>query len=627
MKLILPFIPILLSINLYAQSSLYMPKEFKKAYENKTRSYDGNPGEKYWQNNTSYTIEAEVEPGSWKLKGSEKMVYKNHSPDSLTELVIRTYANHYKKGAARAVQLPIETLTDGMILTDFTIDQVPVSLKTGNNVRNYSTYTVVRLNEPVPPGSSVTLEVKWTTEMPSVYVNRIGAYDNNSAFFGYWYPQIGRYDDIDGWDRMEYLASQEFNNDFADFDVKITVPGGFNVWATGTLQNPEKVLTVTEMRQYLKAKTSGEAVTIIPGNASPVKSKGKETWHYIASNVKDFGFGMSNTFKWIGNTVSIDGKEIFSNVVFDMAEGNAGDMLLEAQEKSLVYTSTTAPGIPYPYPAFTTFVGVNEFDGMEFPMIANNGMSDKAYENAAVTFHELAHTYFPFLVGINEVKYSWMEEGWANYFTIKFIQSYFKGSPSENAELNRSLDSYNRLAGSMWDLPLITPSFLLTYGQAHGLLSYRKSSFMYFTLENILGEATFQKCLQSYIHRWSGKHPTPYDFMFTFDEISQQNLEWFWNAWIFQPGYADLELSDFDKKTSKVNIKNIGGLPVPVILKLSYKNGTELLIENSAAIWSDGKTSVALDIANSENLKSVRLVTSHFPDADLGNNLLELERQ
>lgn len=602
-----------------------MPTEFKKAYEKKTRAYNGSPGENYWQNSSFYTIAAEIEPGSWKIKGTEKIVYTNNSPDSLRAIVIKTYPNHYKKGAARANQVPLETLTDGMVLTDFTIDKIPVSLDDGPHVINYSTYTMLKLSKPIPSGGSITLDLKWTTEMPSTYVNRIGAYDSNSAFVGYWYPQIGRYDDIDGWDRKEYLASQEFNNDFADFNVKIKVPEGYNVWATGTLQNPDKVLTAEELQLYIKAKTSHGAVTISSGTTSPIKSEGEETWHYTVSNVKDFAFGVSNTFRWISNSININGKKVISNVVFDVNENTRAERLLEAQEKSILFLSNISPGIPYPYPSFTTFIGITEFDGMEFPMLANNGLSSKEFLNTAVTYHELAHTYFPFLVGVNEVKYSWMEEGWASYFTIKFIQSYYQGKEEENALLNGNLLSYNRSAGSMWDVPLITPSFLLTFMPSHGQLSYIKPAFMYFTLENMLGEATFQKCLKTYINRWAGKHPTPYDFMFTFNEISNQNLDWFWNAWVFKPGYGDLGIVNIDIEKSKVVINNVGGLPLPIILKLTYKDGTEQLIERTAKVWSQGDNTIAIDIETIKNVASIQLVTTHYPDSDKTNNLLEIK--
>ncbi|MDO7172891.1 M1 family metallopeptidase [Mariniflexile sp. AS56] len=602
-----------------------MPVEFQAAYANNTRAYDGSPGEVYWQNFSSYTITAEIEPGSWKIKGAEKIEYTNNSPDSLRSIVIKTYPNHYKKGMPRSNQVPLETLTDGMVITNLTIDNVSVSIENNPDVEHFATYIKVHLPNPLPPKNGVTLNMEWTTEMPSKYVNRIGAYDKKSVFVGYWYPQIARYDDIDNWDEIEFLGIQEFNTDFADFNVKITVPNGYNVWATGSLQNPEEVFSDQQLKRYREAKTSRKPVTIIEGNNSPTESEGHEIWNYQASNVKDFAFGVSNTFKWKSQTVIVNDKEVMSNLVYDVDGNTTAERLLEAQEKSLTFLSNTSPGVTYPYSSFTTFIGVPEFGGMEFPMMANNGLSSREVENTDVTFHEIAHSYFPFFLGINEVKYSWMEEGWAIFFTTKFIQSYYKGGEDENTELNRNLNDLNKSAGSMWNVPLITPGYLLTYQPSHTQLAYRKSAFMYFTLENLLGEEVFEKCLKGYMERWSGKHPTPYDFMFTFSEISNRNLDWFWNAWIFQPGYGDLGLSDLDKNTSKVTIKNRGGLPLPIILKLTYKDGTEQLIERTAQVWSQDDNAIAIDIETIKNVVFIQLVTTHYPDSDNTNNLLEIK--
>lgn len=602
-----------------------MPIEFQNAYKNKTRVFNGNPGENYWQNNSAYTISVEIEPGTWKIKGREKIIYNNNSPDTLTLIIIKTYPNHYKNGMPRANRLPLETLTDGMLITDLTIDNTSVSMDNNPNVKIQSTYIEINLSNPVLPQSSVILNLNWTTEMPSIYVNRIGAYDDNSAFIGYWYPQIARYDDIDGWDRIEYLGIQEFNYDFASFDVKIKVPSGYNVWATGDLLNPSEVLTEEELKRYNKAKISNEAITIISGNNSPTKISGEEVWHYKALNIKDFAFGVSNNFKWISNTVVINDKEVMSSVVYDIKENSSAQRLLKVQEKGLQYTSNISPGIPYPYNSFTTFIGVTEFDGQEFPMLANNGISSKDVLNTNVTFHELVHTYFPFLVGVNEVKYSWMEEGWANYFTIKFIQSYYQGKEEEKAELNRNLKLYNKSAGHMWDVPLITPSYLLAYKPAHTQLAYRKPSFMYFTLENVLGKEVFEKCLKAYMNKWSGKHPTPYDFMFTFNTVSGQNLNWFWNAWVFKTGYGDLGITNVDLNKSKVIVSNIGGLPLPIKLQLTYKNGNEKYIEKTANIWNQGNESVLVDVDDIKNLTSVKLITNMYPDSDVNNNNLEIK--
>lgn len=618
---------ILLCFKVYSQNNLYFPVEISKAYKNNTRAIDGKPGKNYWQNSSAYKISVAIEPKTWKIKGNGEITYTNNSPDSLRSIIIKTYPNHYKKGMPRANPVPPETLTDGMKITDLSIDRALVSMNNNPNVTNYSTYIEVRLSNPVLPHSSVIINLKWTTEMPLIYVNRIGAYNDNSAFIGYWYPQIARYDDIDGWDKNEYMGTQEFNNDFASFDVHVKVPGGYHVWATGDLQNPVEVMDPEQLKRYNEAKISKEALTIIPGNNSPANIDGEESWHFKALNVKDFAFGVSNSFKWISNSVSINDKNVMSSIVYDLKDNSTAEKLLEVQKEGLLYLSDILPGISYPYNSFTTFIGVTEFDGMEFPMIANNGIGKKEVDNALVTFHELAHTCFPFYVGVNEVKYSWMEEGWATFFSIKFIQSIYKNENDKNAELKRNLDAYHQSAGAIWDVPLITPSYLLTYKASHSQVSYRKSAFMYFTLENMLGKKTFEKCLKTYINTWAGKHPTPYDFMLTFNTVSGQNLNWFWNAWIFKPGYGDLGIADVDIKNAKIIIKNAGGLPLPINLKLTYKNKNELYIEKTAEVWNQNNNSFAITIDDIKNLESATLLADMYPNSDISNDMFQIKTE
>ena len=614
----------LITLNLYSQNPLYMPVEFQKVYKSSTRALDGNPGEHYWQNFSSYNITASIEPGTWKIKGSETIEYVNNSPDTLYSIYIKLYPNHYKKGAPRANSIPLENITDGLQISKLTINNTSFDVNKSSDIRVLGTYIIARLKNPILPKSTALLNIHWTTEMPQTYVNRIGAYDKSSVFVGYWYPQIARYDDIDGWDKMEYLASQETNNDFSDFNVTIEVPDSYTIWATGILQNPEAVFSGDVLQRYNKAKTTDEPITILPGGTTPKTSNtDKKQWHFKADYVPDFAFAVSNNFTWISNTVTIENKKIASHLVFDTSQTSNVAYLIDVQKKSLEYLSTVYPNVMYPYTQFTTFIGVPEFDGMEFPMMANNGVSDKDYENTDVTFHELAHTYFPFYTGINEVKYSWMEEGWATFLTIKFLQDYYKNIPKGDAELHRNLNSYNKNAGSMWDVPLITPSYLLTLRSAHSQLSYRKPTFMYFTLEHLLGKDVFKTCLKKYMERWAGKHPTPYDFMNSFNEISNTNLNWFWNKWVFGHGYGDLGIAKFEN--SKVYIQNFGGLPLPVFLLLTYKNGKQVYIEKTASIWKDLDQNVtAIDILDADNLIDIKLIDDNYPDAEKDNNVLKI---
>lgn len=624
-----------------SQERLYMPLEFQKAYQNNTRSFDGKQGGNYWQNSSNYNIEVEVIPGSWKIRGKQTILFTNNSPDDLLEIVVKLYPNHYKKGGVRANQIPLINLTEGMVITNLKVGDniVPLNESTSTSnlahatkqkkvknkivVDEHSTFIKLELVKPILSKSEITFSMEWTTEMPSVYVNKIGAYDLKSAFMGYWYPQIAVYDDIDGWDENEYTGAQECYTDFGDFNVKIKVPKGNYVFATGNLENPKEVLSYPEFLAYEKSKKNTEKIEVLDGVSKKNKTDLYTVWEFKANNVRDFGFGVTNNFKWIANSIKINSKTISSNIVYDSKDDKYLKDLLSVQKKSIDFLSNNLPGVTYPYKSFTSFLGVPEFDGMEFPMMANNGFSKREISNNLMTFHELSHTYFPHWVGINEVKYSWMEEGWATFLTIKFGEYLYKGTKFENYQLKRAIRSYNNSAGQQGETPLFSPSNYMVIRNMHFQQSYRKPAFMYLALENLLGEKLFKTCLKEYINRWAEHHPTPYDFMFTFNDVSEQNLNWFWKTWVFDYGYADISIKEI--KEGKLIIENIGGLPVPLTLKLNYAGGKTEIIKKTPQIWSSGKDNISIAILDMGNLVSVELITDSFPDVNHSNNALKIK--
>lgn len=634
-----------LALCVYSQEAkpLYMPREFQEAYKNKTRAFNGDVGENYWQNSSDYVIEVEIVPGTWKIHGKQTISYTNNSPDSLSEIVIKMYPNHYKKGGIRANKIPLENLTNGMVISNLKVNDEVVNLGIDASVSNLahatkkknpssnisvsynSTFLTLEFNnKPIPPNSTTKLSMDWETEMPLIYVNKIGAYDKESAFMGYWYPQIAVYDDIDGWDKNEYTGAQECYTDFGNFNVKIKVPKGNYVFATGELLNAEAVLSPQEYEAYILSKTSPDSTRILNANTKDEIGNSKSTWHFKAKQVRDFGFGVSNNFNWLANITLIEDKKVSSNIVYSYKDEKNLRDLLNTQQKSIEYLSNELPGVPYPYQSFTSFIGVPEFDGMEFPMMANNGFSKREISNNLMTFHELAHTYLPHWVGINEVKYSWMEEGWATFLTFKFCQNFYKDTAFENYELQRAIKSYKRSAGKQWEPPLFSPSNYMVVRNMHFQQSYRKPAFMYLALEHLLGEERFKRCFKTYLNRWKEKHPTPFDFMFTFNDVSGENLNWFWKKWVFEYGYADLGLKKIEG--SKVVLENVGGLPVPVSLKLTYANNKTAIINKTPEIWSSGKSSVFIEIVNVEGLISVELISDSFPDVNTTNNLIEIKK-
>ncbi|OQY74860.1 MAG: hypothetical protein B6D45_06240, partial [Ignavibacteriales bacterium UTCHB3] len=391
----------------------YMPLNIKKAVENSTRSYDGKPGAKYVQNELSYKITAELHPTEGKVTGSEEIIFKNNFDATLEDLVFRLYQDSFKKGVMRDFQIDPADLHDGTIITNLKINGVPINPE-GDKVMRYGTTMSVKLDEPIPSGGSVAVSVSWEVQLPKINRVRMGKYNDSTFFVAYWYPQISVYDDLQGWDMSSYTMNHEFYNNFADFDVTITVPEGYLVWATGELQNPGEVYSDELLKLYNKAKGSEEVVHIISKEKkNELKTqKGKNRFHYTAKYVPDFAFTSAVDYLWDASVMTVDaktGRKTFISAVYNENSKDFYDVA-EIARKAIKYLSEDLPGVPYPYPAMTVFNGQG---GMEFPMMVNDGSTESYTSAVGLTSHEIAHTWFPFFMGTNEVKYAHMDEGWA----------------------------------------------------------------------------------------------------------------------------------------------------------------------------------------------------------------------
>ncbi|MDZ7624804.1 MAG: hypothetical protein U5J96_10225 [Ignavibacteriaceae bacterium] len=257
-NIIIALIIILLTSISLGQEKLFIPRNIQSAYEKGTRSPDGKPGKEYWQNSADYKIDVEVIPSTYEIIGNEKITYYNNSPDSLRRIVIRLYPNIFKKGSARDYSINPDAIADGVSINKIEIDGRSINLENRSIFRVTSTIAVIYLPEPVPPKSSIDLSIDWNFYLSPKATLRMGVYDSTAVFVGYWYPQVAVYDDIEGWDYNNYGGQVEFYNDFSNFDVRITLPNNFGVWATGELQNPEEVLSENIYERYSAAKESNE---------------------------------------------------------------------------------------------------------------------------------------------------------------------------------------------------------------------------------------------------------------------------------------------------------------------------------------------------------------------------------
>lgn len=603
-------------------SDLKTPKEIKKAYANQTRSYDGKPGINYWQNFSEYNIKAQIDPKSRLLSGSEQIVYFNNSPDTLKNIVLKLYQDMYKKGAARNTELNPETVTEGVKINKLIVDGNILSLNVDDkNISYQGTNLIIKLPSPLSPNSKVNINVDWSFIIPRGTDIRIGTYGESTFFVGYWYPKVAVYDDIRGWDMISYNAEHEFYFDYSNMSVEIKVPKGFGVWATGMLENPQEILNDVYLKRYNESLISDKLINIVTRQDSGKEvykhQNGFTTFKYSAKYISDFAFGMSDFYLWDGTSIELEpGKRVTCFSAYNPASDFFTQAAIMAK-RSIEFFSKEMPGIIYPYPQITVFNGDG---GMEFPMIVNDGQFSNTINDVYVTTHEIAHMYFPFYVGTNETRYGWMDEGMA-YFLPWDLQIEL----SKYDHRTRAAVGFSKWAGNEMDIPMILPS-ILSRDPHLSMMSYYKPALAYEMLESALGDELFSKCLKEFIARWNGKHPTPWDIFYTFEDVAKKDLNWFWNPWFFESHIPDLAIKDLktEKGKTKVLIENAGKLPVPIDLTLTLDDGTQTKLTASTSIWEIGNTEVWLDVDVKSKIKLIELLNKNIPDADGSNNKLEV---
>lgn len=604
-------------------STLNLPYNLLSVYSAGTRSLDGLPGKNYWQNKSQYKISAEINPETRELTGKETVLYFNDSPDTLKQLVLRLYPDIYRKGVARDFELSPSAVDDGMNIKSVSIGEKKI-IPGGETatVRREGTNLIIKLPAPLIPHSTLTMEAEWSYVIKSESPVRSGAYDETSYLVAYWYPQIAVYDDIDGWDELSYSGQVEFYNDFNDYNVEITMPANFLVWATGVLQNPAEVYSSGVYERYQTALTSDDVVNIVKEDdyksGSITAGKDKITYKYKAENVTDFAFGTSDHFLWDGSSLIVDkesGRRTFIDAAYNKLSKDFYGVALIAR-KSIEYLSYEMPGVPFPYPKITVFNGQG---GMEFPMMVNDGSAGELAGTVHLTSHEISHTYFPFYMGINERKYAWMDEGWATMLPCG-IQSRL--APGYDP-VSRNAQSYSESAGREFEQPCMVPSYILK-APAYRVASYRRPGAAYTILKDMLGETTFKKALHEYMKRWNGKHPIPFDFFFTFNQVAG-NLDWFWKPWFFEHKYPDLsiEYSGIGNGNAEVKVTNRGGIPVPVQITAHYSDGTdEIIYDKTAKQWADGNVELMVNFKPKAKIQSLELGNTSIPDVNTKDNVI-----
>ncbi|MCF6365304.1 MAG: M1 family metallopeptidase [Bacteroidales bacterium] len=624
MKNLTFIILISISINTFAQktSELYMPKEIKRAYENGTRSYTGEAGENYFVNKIDYSIKAEFNPKTRLLNGKETITYTNNSSDSLEYFYFNIYQDIYKKGNMRDWDIGTADLTDGVQITKIVYQGQEIDINS-KNIRNNSSILRIKLPVKLAPGKKADIKINWNLLFPGTVTIRMGTYNKDNFFIAYWFPKVAVYDDIEGWNTHGHSGSQEFYNDFGNYDIEIKVPGDYQIWATGILQNTKDLYTDKYIKRIEKSKTTEGVIHIITENdrkkANILKKSKFHTWKFKSEQTPDFAFAVSRTYLWDATSTQSGNKRISVNAVYKPDSKDFHEVA-EISKNSINFFTEEIPGVPYPYPQFTAFNGGG---GMEFPGMINDGDARNRNGTLYVTAHEIGHSYFPFYTGLNEQKYAWMDEGLITFFPQFILKKYT--NDNDFIFFKRNIKSYNRYAGTFNDVPLMIPSD--NVGRyAYRFQAYARSSVAFFLLYKYLGKEKFTKGLKLFTERWNGKHPVPYDFFFTFNEVAEENLAWFWKPWFFEIGYADLKIKEIlntENNETIIIIENKTGFPVPVDLTAEYKNGETKHIKYNMKVWTKGEKTYKVNVPK-KGLKKLILNTETIPDAYPDDNIKEL---
>lgn len=603
------------SVGCFAQVTLPMPVNLQETYTKGTRTPGGAPGKNYWQNRADYTLNIRFNPTSRLLDGKVSVEYFNNSPDTLKQILFKLYPNLYKKGDMRNMAVLPADIGDGVTINRITADQIEVAGKNLNMDGTNMTATI----SPLAPGQHIHFDIEYSYTLNKTSHIRTGQVDSGAFFVAYFFPRIAVYDDIDGWNEHQYLGTQEFYNDFCHFNLAVTVPGNYEVWATGNLKNANEVYLPKIARRVEEAGLNDGVTNVITANdlktGAITQHADSNTWNFEADSVTDVAFAISNHYLWQASSLMVDPKTSRRTRVDAVFNADHKDYfeVVNYARKTVEAISYQFPHWPYPYPHETVFDGL---DQMEYPMMVNDAPYEKAEDDIELTDHEIFHTMFPFYMGINETKYAWMDEGWAtigewviSHLIDNRINDYY------------AINTYERTAGTEDDLPIMTLSTHLN-NVSYSTNSYPKPALAYLYIRDMLGEVPFNRALHYYIAEWHGKHPMPYDFFNCMNTATGMNLNWFWKSWFFEDGVPDQAITKFTTQKSQhtVVITKVGVKPTPIDLTIYYKNGTTEQLHKSIACWQTGNKTFTITFVSKKPIDKLELGNGYDPDVNKKDN-------
>lgn len=621
----------------YDNQEAFSPQFYPYA-GNDFRSASGEPGPKYWQNRADYSINCTLDTDNHSVSGDVDITYTNNSPDNLKFLWFQLDQNIYKQDSKGTAT----TEAGGRYTnTSYTHGDVIKSISIEYNGKKFSpkylvtdTRMQVWLQDALKSsGDKIKLSIKYEFTVPEKGTDRMGRMNTKNGWIyeiAQWFPRLCVYDDIQGWNTLPYMGAGEFYLEYGDIEYSVTAPSSLIVVGSGEFLNPQDCLTTEQQKRWNDAKNSDKTVMIrsekeiTDKNSRPAKPAC--TWKFKMTNTRDVAWGASKAFVWDAARINLpSGKKAIAASVYPVESilKNGWQRSTEMVKASIEYYSKM--WFEYPYPAAVNVAG--DVGGMEYPGLAFCKSSSIGQSLWEVTDHEFGHNWFPMIVGSNERKYMWMDEGFNEFINAKSTEAFNHGEfvsfldysdPGSNFAMRYNFsDEMEKIS---------TVPEVIQEDNLAGVAYFKVVMMLRVLRDAVLGEERFNNAFREYVNRWAYKHPTPWDFFHTMENVSGEDLSWFWKSWIFNKWKLDQGVKEVKyvdntpTNGANITIENLEKMPMPVNVYIKEANGKEHKINLPVEVWQRSSEWTFTAPTTSE-IKEITLDPDKLlPDINRNNN-------
>jgi hypothetical protein len=634
-----------LGVTSQAQQSNYNPHEafsplFMADGGNLFRSADGTPGPEYWQNEADYEIEAELDTASKVLSGNVRITYTNNSPNDLQQLWLELVHNSRKAGS-RAAKVR-GNLQEGNGKKGFDLHDVRVKVDGKWQKANYKilgTRMQIRLSEALQAnGADIQINISYEYLLPERGRGGYLSTKNGTIYeVSYWYPRMHVYDDLRGWNTRPFLGAGEFYLDYGTIDYKVTLPEGMLMAGSGELMNPEETLTKEQQQRLKKARQSEETVMIRSEDElnKPATAKGvngKLTWHYRMERTRDVAWAASKAFMWDAATAEYEsGKKTLAMSYYpvESAGEEAWGRATEYLKRSLEIFSDK--WFEYPYPAAVNVGGPT--GGMEYPGITFDSWKAKGYTLFLLVAHEIGHNWYPMIVGSDESRNPWMDEGFNTFIDIYAHEEFNNGeyAPKRDGEYapggGNPAEEIIPVITQDEARPMLSRSDALKSDYYHPLEYFKPALGLVLLREVILEPEQFDYAFRQYTHDWAYKHPGAKDFFRAINNYTGEDLSWFWKGWFINNWKLDQAVNDVTYKDdnpsdgAKITLTNTEQMVMPVFVSITTADGNTKQHKLPVEVWMKDET-FTFSVPTTQKIIKVELdAERQLPDINRENNI------